>query len=388
MGCNMLNFDLSNEQIAIRDAVKEFCEKEFTEELMQKCCDTEEYPWNLSKNAANLGFIGIHFPEKYGGQGYGYLENAIVAEEMTRVNPELGIPLTFADFGTELILKFGTEEQKEKYVPRIARGEGLSAAAFTEPSGGSDISKCLDTIAHKEGDEYIVNGSKTFITNANISDFIIVICQTNPKADPPYRGQSMLIIDGGTPGIDVTKLKGKLGMKASQTCEVAFSDVKVPEKNLLGKENRGFYHTLDFLNESRIEIAAQGVGIAQGSFDRAIAYSKERMLFGNPLIELQAVSHKIAEMAIKVESARLLTHKAAWLTDQGRPDPMISSIAKVYAARAGVEVTDEAAQIFGGYYFLDDYEIERFYRHAKVIEIYEGTKEVQKNNITRCLLKR
>ena len=383
-----MNFDLTDEQVDIRDAVREFCEKEFTEELMREYCESEEFPWELSRKAAGLGFIGIHFPEEYGGQGYGYLENAIVAEEMTRANPELGITLTFADFGTELILKFGTEEQKGKYVPRIAKGEGLSAAAFTEPSGGSDISKALETIALKEDDEFVLNGAKTFITNANISDFIVSICQTDPESKPPYRGQSIIVVENGAPGIDITKLKGKLGLRPSQTCDVAFSDARVPEENLLGELNRGFYHTLDFLNESRIEIAAQGVGIAQGALDRTVDYAKERMLFGRPLAELQAVSHKLADMAIKVEAARLLTHKAAWLVDQGKPDPMVSSIAKTYAARAGVEVTDEAAQIFGGYYFLDDYDIENFYRHAKIIEIYEGTKEVQKNNIARCLLRR
>ncbi len=383
-----MNFDLSEEQLDIRNAVREFCEKEFTEELTERCCEGEEYPWELSRKAASLGLIGIHFPEEYGGQGYGYLENAIVAEEMIRSNPELGITLTFADFGTELILKFGNEEQKERYVPRIAKGEGLSAAAFTEPSGGSDISKRLETVAAVEGDEFVVNGRKTFITNANISDFIIAICQTDPEANPPYRGQSIIVIDNGDPGIDATLLRGKLGVRPSQTCEVAFSDVRVPRGNLLGRMNRGFYHTLEFLNESRIEIAAQGVGIAQGALDRALGYARERSLFGRPMVELQAVSHKLADMAIKVEAARLLTHKAAWLADQGRPDPMASSIAKTYAARAGVEVTDEAAQIFGGYYFLEDYDIESFYRHAKIIEIYEGTKEVQKNNITRCLLGR
>jgi alkylation response protein AidB-like acyl-CoA dehydrogenase len=383
-----LNFDLTEEQIDIRDAVREFCEKEFTDELTREYRESEEFPWELLRKAAGLGFIGIHFPEEYGGQGYGYLENAIVAEEMTRANPELGITLTFSDFGTELILLFGTEEQKERYVPRIAKGEGLSAAAFTEPSGGSDISKILETVALKEGDEFVLNGSKTFITNANISDFIVAICQTDPESEPPYRGQSILVVESGILGVDTTKLKGKLGLRPSQTCEVSFSDARVPEGNLLGELNLGFYHTLEFLNESRIEIAAQGVGIAQGALDRAVDYAKERVLFGNPLADLQAVSHKLADMAIKVEAARLLTHKAAWLCDKGRPDPMISSIAKTYAARAGVEVTDEAAQIFGGYYFLDDYDIEMFYRHAKIIEIYEGTKEVQKNNIARCLLRR
>lgn len=380
-----MNFDLTDEQVDIREAVREFCEKEFTEEILDKYCETEEFPWELLRKASRLGFIGIHFPEEYGGQGYGYLENAIVAEEMTRANPELGISLTFADFGTELILKYGNEEQKEKYVPRVAKGDGLSASAFTEPSGGSDISKCLETVALKEGDEFVINGRKTFITNANISDFIITLCQTNPDSKPTYRGQSIIVVANDTPGLDVTKLTGKLGIKPSQTCEVSFSDVRVPEENLLGELDRGFYHTLQFLNESRIEIAAQGVGIAQGSLDRALAYAKERVLFGKPLVELQAVAHKLADMAIKVEAARLLTYKAGWLADNGKTDPMVSSIAKTYAARAGVEVTDEAAQIFGGYYFLDDYEIEMFYRHAKIIEIYEGTKEVQLDNIARCL---
>jgi alkylation response protein AidB-like acyl-CoA dehydrogenase len=383
-----LNFDLSDEQRDIRSAVREFCASELTKEATARYSLAEEYPWELSRKAAKLGFIGIHFPEEYGGQGYGYLENAIVAEEMTRANPELGITLTFSDFGTELILKYGTEEQKERYVPRIASGEGLSAAAFTEPSGGSDISKCLGTVALSDGDDFVVNGTKTFITNANISNFIIILSQTNPKAQPPYRGQSMIILENSTPGVEATKLKGKLGIKPSQTCEVAFSDARVPNTNLLGELDRGFYHTLEFLNESRIEIAAQGMGIAQGAFDRALDYARERSLFGRPLTELQAVSHKLADMAIKVEAARLLTYKAAWLADEGRANPMVSSIAKTYAARAGVEVTDEASQIFGGYYFLEDYDIEIFYRHAKIIEIYEGTKEVQKNNIARCLLRR
>lgn len=382
-----MNFELTEEQLAIRDAVNEFCKKEFTDELMRECCEKEEYPWKLHRKAAELGFIGINFPEEYGGQGYGYLENVLVTEEMVKTNPELGITLTLSNFGTELIIKYGTDDQKEKYIPRIARGEGLSSAAFTEPSGGSDISKLLGTTAHRDGDEFVINGNKTFITNANLADFIISICQTNPSSHPPHRGQSLIIIDRGAPGLEVTKLTGKLGLAPSQICDVSFMDTRVSTENLLGKRDGGFYHTLEFLNESRIAIAAQGLGIAQGALDRALVYSKERTLFGKPLAQLQAVSHKLADMTIKVEAARLLTYKAAWLADQGRADSMSSSIAKTYAARAGVEVTDEATQIFGGYHFFNDYEIERFYRVAKVIEIYEGSKEVQKNNIARCLLK-
>ena len=380
-----MHFKLTEEQVDIKAAIKEFCEKEFTEDVVNKYCEAEEFPWDLYKKAGRLGFIGINFPEEYGGQGYGCFENVLLTEEMVRKDPELGITLSLADFGTEMILRYGSEEQKKKYVPPVAQGNALSSAAYTEPSGGSDISKCLETVAAKEGDEWVINGSKTFITNANIADFIITLCQTNPDSKPPYRGQSLFIVDKDTPGLDITKLKGKLGLLPSPTCDIAYSDVHIPEENLLGQLERGFYHSLNYLNESRVEIGAQGLGIAQGSLDLALAYAKQRILFGKPLIELQAASHKIADMAIKVEAARLLVYKAAWLVDNEKPDPVMSSIAKTYAARAGVEVSDEAAQIFGGYYFLSDYEINRFYRVAKVIEIYEGTKEVQKDNITRWL---
>lgn len=380
-----MNFRFTQEQVEIKEAVRDFCEKEFTVDVVNKYCEEEEFPWDLYKKAARLGFVCINLPEKYGGQGYGCFENVLLTEEMVSRDPELGITLSLGDFGTDMILLYGTEEQKEKYISRVASGDATSSAAFTEPSGGSDISKCLETVAVKDGDEWVINGSKTFITNANIADFIITLCQTSPDAKPPYRGQSLLLVDKNTPGLDITKLKGKLGLLPSPTCEVGYSDVRVPEENLLGQLNRGFYHTLDYLNVSRVEIGAQGLGIAQGAFDRALTYAKQRVLFGKPLIELQAVSHKIADMAIKVEAARLLVYKAAWLVDNEKPDPGMSSIAKTYAARAGVEVSDEAAQIFGGYYFLSDYDVNRFYRVAKVIEIYEGTKEVQKDNITRWL---
>ena len=383
-----LEFKLTDEQLEIKEAVREFCEKEFTPEAVERYCGAEEFPWDIYKKACKLGFIGIHYPEEYGGQGYGVLENALVTEEMCRAEPELGITIVLADFGVELIIHFGTEEQKERYVPRVARGETLSAAAFTEPSGGSDISKRLGTTARREGDEWVINGSKMFITNANLSDFIITLCQTDTAVEPPYRGQTLFIVPTGLEGLDVVKLPGKLGIRASQTCEVSYSDVRVPDSTILGELNRGFYHTLSFLNESRVEIAAQGVGVAQGALDRALRYAKERELFGRPLVQLQAVAHKLAWMATKVEAARLLTYKAAWLIDQGRPDPMISSMAKWYSARVAVEVVDEAAQIFGGYFYFADYDIQRFYRVAKIIEIYEGTKEVQKDTVARFLVKR
>jgi len=383
-----MEFRLTEEQEAIRQAVREFCEKEFTPELVERYCEAEEFPMELYRKACQLGFIGIHVPEEYNGQGYGVLENALVTEEMCRADPDLGVTLTLADFGAELILMFGTEEQKERWIPPVFKGKTLSAAAFTEPSGGSDISKRLGTTARREGDSWAINGTKMFITNANLSRYIITLCQTDMEVEPPYRGQTLFIVPTDAEGLDVMKLPGKLGIKCSQTCEVSYSDVRVGDEAILGELNRGFYHTLSFLNRSRVEIAAQGVGIAQGAFERAMRYARERELFGKPLVQLQAVAHKLAWMATKIEAARLLTYKAAWLIDQGRPDPFISSMAKWYAARVAVEVVDEAAQIYGGYFYFQDYDIQRFYRVAKVLEIYEGTKEVQKDTVARFLVKR
>ncbi len=382
-----MDFKLTEEQLEIKSAVREFCLKEFTPELAMECDREEKFPWDLHRKAAQLGFVGIHFPEEYGGGGYGVLENVLVVEEMCRVDSTLGTAIMLGDFACDLILRHGTEEQKERWLPKVARGEAVSAGAFTEPARGSDITK-MDTTAVKEGDEWVINGTKTLISNATIASFFITLCQTNPEAEPTYRGQSLIIVERETPGVDVTKIGGKLGIRSSPTGEVSFSDVRVPEENLLGELNRGFYHSLYFFDESRIEIAAQAVGIAQGALDRALKYAKEREAFGRKIAEFQAISHKLADMATKVEAARLLTYKAAWVVDHGELDPMLASMAKTYAGRIAVEVADEAIQIFGGYGYIGEYEVERFYRDAKITEIYEGTREIQKNTIARYLVRR
>jgi len=382
-----MDFKLTEEQLEIKSAVREFCLKEFTPELAMECDREEKFPWDLHRKAARLGFVGIHFPEEYGGGGYGVLENVLVVEEMCRVDSTLGTAIMLGDFACDLILRHGTEEQKERWLPKVARGEAVSAGAFTEPARGSDITK-MDTTAVKEGDEWVINGTKTLISNATIASFFITLCQTNPEAEPTYRGQSLIIVERETPGVDVTKIGGKLGIRSSPTGEVSFSDVRVPEENLLGELNRGFYHSLYFFDESRIEIAAQAVGIAQGALDRALKYAKEREAFGRKIAEFQAISHKLADMATKVEAARLLTYKAAWVVDHGKLDPMLASMAKTYAGRIAVEVADEAIQIFGGYGYIGEYEVERFYRDAKITEIYEGTREIQKNTIARYLVGR
>jgi len=380
-----MDFNLSGEQEEIRKAAVEFAKGEFDKEIALEHERGHSFPKEIWKKACELGFIGIHFPEKYGGQDYGVMENTLVVEAFCRQDSGLGIALSIADFSTEIILRCGTEAQKEKYLIPITRGEAISSGGFTEPDHGSDIT-FMNTTAVKDGADYIINGTKTFITNGTISDFVIVLCQTDPEAKPTYRGQSLLMVERGTPGFSSEDVGEKMGIKMTSTGELSFNDVRVPASNLVGEENRGFYHVLEFFDESRIEIAAQALGIAQGAFDRALAYTRERKQFGKKLAEFQATQHKLADMATKIETARLIVYKSAWSCDRGKLDPMLTSMAKMYAGRAAVEVADEAIQLFGGYGYMLEYEVERFYRDAKIMEIYEGTKEIQKNTIASALL--
>jgi len=244
----------------------------------------------------------------------------------------------------------------------------------------------MNTSARREGDRYLINGVKTFITNGAISHFAVVLCQTNPDATPTYRGQSVIIIEKDTPGFTRTEIGEKMGIKMTSTAELSFSDVSVPISNLVGEENRGFYQVLEFFDESRVEIAAQALGIAQGALDRALSYTKERTQFGKKLVQFQVTQHKLADMLTKIETARLIVYKAGWNFDQGVIDPKLTSMAKMYAGRMAVEVADEAIQLLGGYGYMLEYEVERFYRDAKIMEIYEGTKEIQKNTIAGFML--
>jgi len=383
-----MHFELTEEQKEIKRAIREFCEKEFTPELALEYDQKEEFPMELYKKAAKLGFTSMRIPEEYDGQGYGVLEDCIVVEEMCRADPGLGAAVSLGNLMIpDILLRHGSAEQKEKYIPPLARGDAISAAAFTEPEHGSDITR-MDTTAVQQGDEWVINGSKEFITNAPIADYFIILCQTDPEAQPSHRGQSLFLAEKGMPGLEATKLHGKMGIKPCITGSVALSDLRVPKDNLVGELNRGFYYALELFNGTRITIAAQAVGMAQGAFERAFKYAKNRKQFGRPIIDFQAVSFKLAEMAMKIEAARLLTYKAAWLYDQGKVDPAATSIAKAYASRVAMEVTDDAIQIYGGYGYLADYHVERFHRCAKITEIYEGTTEMQKLTILNYLKKR
>jgi alkylation response protein AidB-like acyl-CoA dehydrogenase len=380
-----MEFKLNTEQDAIQKAAREFAKGEFDKEVALEHERDHRFPEAIWKKACELGFLGLHFPEAYGGQAYGVLENALVVEEFCRQDSGIGIALSLADFSSEIILRSGTEEQKERYLIPIAKGEAISSGGFTEPDHGSDIT-FMDTTAVRDGEEYRINGVKTFITNGTISNFALVLCQTDPEAAPPYRGQSVIIVEKDTPGYTTSDVGEKMGIKMSPTAELSFNEVRVPCANLVGQENRGFYQVLEFFDESRIEIAAQALGIAQGAFDRALAYTKERSQFGKKLAQFQVTQHKLADMVTQIETARLIVYKSAWNFDLGNIDPKLTSIAKMYAGRVAVEVADEAIQLFGGYGYMLEYEVERFYRDAKIMEIYEGTREIQKNTIASSIL--
>jgi len=382
-----MDFKLTPEQQEIKRAVKEFADKEFTPELAIEYDQKEDFPMQLYKKAAQLGFTSMRIPEQYDGQGLGVLEDCIVVEELCRADPGIGVAISLGNLMIpDVLLKHGSEEQKSKYIPPLARGDKIAAAAFTEPDHGSDITR-MNSTAVKSGNEWIINGAKEFITNATTADTFILLCQTDPNAQPSHKGQSIFVAEKGTQGLEATKLHGKMGIKPCVTGSLAMSDLKVPETNVVGELGKGFYYTLELFDGTRITVAAQAVGMAQGAFERALNYAKTRKQFGQPIINFQGISFKLAEMAIKIESARLMMYKAAWLYDKEKPNPVQTSMAKTYASRVAMEVTDQAIQVFGGYGFLADYHVERYHRCAKITEIYEGTSEIQKLTISNYLMK-
>ena len=379
-----MNFQMTKEQKDIKQAAKDFAEKEIRE-IAHEYDQKEEFPRELWKKACSLGFVGVYLDEAYQGPGLGYLEAALIMEEFWRVDPGCGCIL-LAAFGTELIQNFGTEEQKRKYIPPIPQGKAIMGAAITEPDAGSDIFG-VTASGVKEGEAYVLNGTKMFITNGSIADYLAVYCLTNPEAKSRYERYSFFIVEKDRPGFQANKLHGKMGIRASDTAEIVLSNVKVPKENLIGgKEGKGFAQVMDLFNINRVLAASQGVGVAQGALDQAIAHVKKRQAFGQAIGKFQAIQVKLAEMATMVEASRLLTYQAAWLIDRGTKDPRLIAMAKWLAGETGVRVTDDALQLHGGYGYLNEYPIERFYRDAKIVEIYEGTKEMEKMTIAHQLL--
>jgi alkylation response protein AidB-like acyl-CoA dehydrogenase len=380
-----MDFQLTKTQKEIQKAVRDFCKGEFDKNLILELEQKHEFPTKVWRKAGDIGLIGVHFPEKYSGQGLGCMECILVVEELCRNDSTMGAAIALSGFASELLMHYGSEQLKEKFLPQVAEGRMLSAGAFTEPDHGSDIT-CLNTTAVKDGEQWVINGGKTFITNGGLAGFYNVLCQSDPDVRPGYRGMSVILVEADRPGLSTQDVGPKMGIRMMATTEVIFKDVRVPLTNLVGEENKGFYQVLNFFDESRIQVAAQALGTAQGAFDRALAYVKQREQFGCKIAQFQVNQHKLADMATKIELARLITYKAAWNYDQGSIDPKLTSMAKMYAARTAVEVCDEAIQLMGGYGYMTEYEVERFYRDAKITEIYEGTKEIQKNTIASAIL--
>ncbi|MCQ4153701.1 MAG: acyl-CoA/acyl-ACP dehydrogenase [Archaeoglobi archaeon] len=381
-----MDFRLTEEQEDLRKAAREFAEKEFTKELMEECDREEKYPMELVKKARKLGFSTLKIPEDYGGMGMTLLEECLVTEEFYRVSPGLGNACMSSTFGTELLELFGTKEQKEKYLRWVTERDGISAMASTEPGAGSDVASIKTRIV-KEGDEWVINGTKTFITNGTVCDFVMVLGRTF-EGKKRHEGLTFAIVESKSKGFKATKIRNKLGLRASDTAEIVLKDVRVPEENILGEPGQGFYQLMEFFNHTRPRVAAQGVGIAQGALELAINYVKQRKQFDQPIASFQHTQFKLAEIATRIQAARLLTWQAAWYCSIGKSRPELSSMAKWFAGETAVMAADWCVQFHGGYGYIGEYPAERYYRDAKIVEIYEGVKEIQKLVIARQLLGR
>jgi alkylation response protein AidB-like acyl-CoA dehydrogenase len=385
-----MEFALTDEQQHLRRTVREFAEGEIAPHVME-WDETSTFPSEIIPKLAEMGFLGVIFPERYGGAGMGYLEYAIIIEELSRVDGSIGIIVAAHNsLCTNHIYKFGTEVQREKFVTPLAQGKKLGCWSLTEPEAGSDAGGTR-TVAARQGDCWVVNGAKTFTTNGHHADVCVGMAVTD--AAKKHHGISAFIIEKGTPGFHPGKKENKLGLRASDTSEVVFMDCRVPSGNLLGREGEGFVNSLQILDGGRISIASLGLGMAQGAYECSVRYAKQRKQFGKTISEFQAIQFKLADMATQIEAARLLTYRAAWLADRaiasGDPDLRItreSSMAKLYAGEVAVRVANEAVQIYGGYGFIKDFPAEKFYRDVKLCTIGEGTSEIQRLVIARQLL--
>ena len=378
--------ELTAEQRDIKKAAREFAEGEFSE-VARQLDQNEEFDDRIWKKAAELGFLGVFIAEKYGGAGYGYLEQCLIMEEFARVDGGIAQSLDAAFFGSQLIELVGTEEQKQKYLPPLCSGMARMGVAVTEPDVGSDVAS-ITTTAVKDGEEYVITGNKMFITNATVADFLIVACVTNPEASKKHHRLSTVVVETNRPGYEANKLKGKLSIRCSDTGEVTLKEVRVPKENLLGKEGMGFYHLMNFFNRTRLQVSALGVGTAQGALDKTIAHVRQRRQFESFLAAFQIVQAKIADMATMIEAARSLLYRAGFLIDKGEVDPALIAMAKWYACEVAVKVADDAIQLHGGYGILQEYDVEHYWRDAKVLEIFEGAKEIEKILIARRILGR
>jgi len=379
-----LHLELSEEQKLLQQTVREFANTE-VKPLARELDETGRFPRETLRKAAELGLTGIPFPEQYGGAGFDHISYAIAIEEISRACASTGVILSVQNsLYCDPIYRFGSEEQKQRLLAPFARGEKIGCYALTEPQAGSNAA-ALATHAVRKGDRYIVNGTKAWITNGGAADAAIVYVNTDPPKGE--KGITALVVERGTPGFKVGKEEKKLGINATACVELSFTDCEVPIENRIGNEGEGYKVALSTLDGGRIGIAAQAVGIAQGAFEEALKYSQQRMAFGQPISNFQAIQFMLADMATEIDAARLLARKAAWKQDIGARFSMEASIAKLFASEMATRVTHKAIQIHGGYGYSREYPVERMYRDARITEIYEGTSEIQRLVIAAWVLK-
>ncbi len=377
------NFEMTDSMKAVQEMARAFAEKEIRPVVM-KYDESQEFPHEIMKHLGELGFLGVIFPERYGGAGFGYLEYITIIEEISKVDPSIGLSIAAHNsLCCNHIYTFGTEAQKMKYLPQLTSGKHIGAWALTEPTSGSDAGGMLTT-AKREGNYYVLNGSKNFITHGSVGDITVVMAVTDKSKGK--KGASAFIVENKTPGFIVSKKENKLGMRCCDTSALAFDQCKVPAENIMGEEGSGFSQALEVLDGGRISIASLSLGIAQGTFEASIKYAKERKQFGKPIGEFQAIQWKLADIATNIMAARLLTHRAGYLKNQGKDVTLESSMAKYFASEIAVSATNEGVQIHGGYGFIKDFPVEKFYRDVKLVTIGEGTSEIQKLVIARNLL--
>ncbi|ASN04035.1 acyl-CoA dehydrogenase [Virgibacillus necropolis] len=379
-----MNIHFTEEQEMMRKMVRDFAQKEVAKEV-ERMEEEDRHPEELIQKMAELGLMGIPISEEYGGSGMDFTSYIIAIHELSKVSAALGVILSVhTSVGTNPILYFGTQEQKKKYLPKLASGEYLGAFALTESSAGSDAGS-LKTRAKKDGDNYILNGSKTFITNGGVADTYITFARTS--GEKGAKGVSAFILEKDTPGLSIGKTEKKMGLHGTKTVELNFDQCVVPEEQLLGNEGEGFNIAMANLNFGRIGIAAQALGIGEAALEHAVTYAKEREQFGKPIAHNQGISFKLADMATDVEASKLLVYQAAAMVQAGMACNKEASMAKLYASKTARNVSIEAVQVYGGYGYTEDYPVERFFRDAKITEIYEGTSEIQHIVIAKNLLK-
>jgi alkylation response protein AidB-like acyl-CoA dehydrogenase len=379
-----VDFEYTPEQIALRKAVREFAEGEIAPHVME-WDEAQTFPLDTVRKLGQFGYMGAIFPEELGGSGFGYIEYSIIIEELSRVDGSIGIIVAaHTSLCSNHIYKCGTDEQRQRYLPKLASGEWIGCWSLTEPEAGSDAAGTR-THAELDGECWVLNGAKTFTTNAHYADVCVAMAVTDRAA--AQHGISAFVVDRGTPGFRPGKRENKLGLRASATGEVIFENCRLGSGQLLGRKNDGFVDSLKILDGGRISIAALSIGMAQGAYDASLSYSKMRKQFGRPISEFQAIQHKLVDMAVDIDAARLLNYRAAWMLDHGQRVTRESSMAKLFASEAAVRIAGEAVQIHGGYGFIKDYPVEKFYRDVKLCTIGEGTSEIQRLVIARQLLK-